>query len=85
MGTSCIILQSVLSCKVGILQSLKRSNAVAIIKLPDESKYAQINDILSELTGITDYRVNPVNRIVRVEFDPEKIAEEEIRKRLLEK
>ena len=55
------------------------------MKLPDESTIARIDDILSELPGVTNYRVNHVSRTDRVEFDPVKITEEQIRNKLLEK
>ena len=55
------------------------------MKFSDESTIAQINEILSKLSGVTSYRVNPVSGSVRVEFDPEKITRDQIRNRLLEK
>lgn len=65
------------------LQSLKRTRSgLAIIQLPERANLARVDDALSGLTGITDYRANSVNRTIRVEFDPEKVTIEQIREKL---
>ena len=65
------------------LQSLTDTNpakARAILRLDHELPITQVDNALSSLLGIIDYEINHVTKMVRVEYDPQKITLEEILK-----
>ena len=61
---------------------MKSRSGIAVVQIPEKGNLARVDDALARLQGIKDYRVNSVNRTVRVEFDPEKVTLEQIREKL---
>lgn len=62
---------------------MKRSRSgLTIVQLPEKANLAMVGDALLGLPGIKEYRVNSVNRTVKIEFDPEKVTLEQIREKL---
>lgn len=65
-----------------------KRKAIAIIRMPLNNqpghslKYAEIEDSLKGLNGVANAQINHVANTVRVEYDPEKLTLESIRKRL---
>lgn len=61
-----------------VLKERPRKIATAIIRF--EVSGSQVEKVLSQLPGIKDYNINHVNGTFRVEYDPEDISSDKIRK-----
>ena len=61
-----------------ILKERPLRKATAIIRF--EVPGSQVEEVLSKLPGIKEYSVNHANGILKIEYDPEVISSDKIRK-----